>query len=1547
MPTRDHLIDNFDRIRTWEGSQDKAFEQLCFQLRDPEPPGVKLRKTADPDGGFEWYWLFRDGHEEGWQAKFSFDEKTLISGMKASFTSVAKRRGKKATRITFCIPRDFADDPDGARGKFGWQRYDDAVKGWAKEAPWIEVHLIQGGQLLERLAENEHRGRQWFWFGQPESLDLGWCRRQRQLAIDEADDRYHPEFNVDLQVGKLLAAPAQPPELRARFEDLVKDLLQQVIRAGEFISGGEFEQALAEVEKTAAALERLAALRWEPNKPLNTDFDQAAEGLQQGAAALSEQIYAALDEVEREQRTLRAQLRAKDEAEQAQDTGDEPSRSAADAASEPEVDPRDRQALELRMAHLDQRAQSFHAASRYADRLWSACRTLTSFLGGKAIAAARSGGVFLDGAGGSGKTHLCCQVAGESLDQGQPALVLLGQWFGRESPWRTLAERLGEPGLSPDEIVGAMEAAAQASDRRLLLVIDAINDASDAGIWADHINELYNRLTGSDWVALAVTCRSTYLRAVTPPGGLSKKLVPVTHPGFQGREFEAAERIFSAFDVAQPAVPLLFPEFTNPLFLVMYADSLSRGKLTGGATHLTAVFDAFVEARKPAIERKLGLDPALDPVGKALTNLAQTLAERGEEHLGYQEAKEAVDKHAPGLHQFPNTLFGQLQSEGLLSRDMAYLGGGEYGEAVRFPYQRFSDHLIVEAALAQHFDPEHPEGSFASDQPLGQLLGDGPAGLVAALAIQLPERWGMELPDVTDPELIEEGARWRVRTLAEAFVDSVAVRASDAVTDRTAGLLDWAADLGLGDEVLRALIAAAPIPNHPLNSEWLTGWLLGKSMPERDALWGIMTYWAHAETTHPLDRLARWAAAGPYSGYPDRVVELAAQPLVWMLASPNRFGRDNATKALIALLHHDLPLVTRILGRFAEVDDVYVTERLAAVAYGCLLRSDPRAVDPAQAEQLLEAMVASLDRPLPNLLARDHVAGAARYCQSLLGVARQDLIEAALPPYGAKPPKRPRTKEHLQERYPAFIGENEVAYGSIDSSVFGFVADFANYVMRRPVESFRLGRLGEVDLEALDDPGPVMKIDRRKWRRFVESLDAEQLARLDQNRDLDRLSMLDDGLSLDQARLMNQAIRYEHQTPKPLREYPNDHARRFVFQRAVELGWAPERFAEHDRLVGRSDRGRDSSKPERFGKKYQRIALCELLARLADNHVFTEWNGEPVPYEGAWQLDQRDIDPSLQPSPVEVSGYDDQKVRPPFKPEAPRSWWVPPEPRMELDTDQGAWSLRSDDLPEVASLFERTDPDGVDWIVLGCRHEWKLDPEEDGLLEEHRSDQPRRDLHIALEAAFAERTDLARLNDWFGTQPDVYRAIPGWDRQSSGEPYLGELWWHPASDEAASEWATETHRRKEPELPVPVIPAVVPWHWGTGVDCSVPGPINLHVPSSFIAALGGLVRPGPALEWYSGDSLVLRFVETDEGWDRDWALLARRDWLAPLLEEAELVLVAGVYSERRVFQSERFASGDRLLGWVDRGAGAILDCGDWAYRGWDELWDRRSGTDPV
>jgi hypothetical protein len=71
----------------------------------------------------------------------------------------------------------------------------------------------------------------------------------------------------------------------------------------------------------------------------------------------------------------------------------------------------------------------------------------------------------------------------------------------------------------------------------------------------------------------------------------------------------------------------------------------------------------------------------------------------------------------------------------------------------------------------------------------------------------------------------------------------------------------------------------------------------------------------------------------------DDTVELAAIALVWMLSTSNRFLRDRATKALVSLLTGRLDHVGRVVGHFADVDDLYVAERVYAVAYGAAMRS--------------------------------------------------------------------------------------------------------------------------------------------------------------------------------------------------------------------------------------------------------------------------------------------------------------------------------------------------------------------------------------------------------------------------------------------------------------------------------------------------------------------------------------------------------------------------------------------------------------------------------
>ena len=105
-------------------------------------------------------------------------------------------------------------------------------------------------------------------------------------------------------------------------------------------------------------------------------------------------------------------------------------------------------------------------------------------------------------------------------------------------------------------------------------------------------------------------------------------------------------------------------------------------------------------------------------------------------------------------------------------------------------------------------------------------------------------------------------------------------------------------------------------------------------------------------------------------------------------------------------------------------------------------------------------------------------------------------------------------------------------------------------------------------------------------------------------------------------------------------EYPGGRAVCWIFERVLELGWSPERFDEWETTFVRPRDDRSGHKIERFGKKYQWIALSELLARIADNfHMVDAFGGDPRTYAGPWQFFGRDIDPTLPPAPIAPEHY--------------------------------------------------------------------------------------------------------------------------------------------------------------------------------------------------------------------------------------------------------------------------------------------------------------------
>jgi hypothetical protein len=1501
MSSRSRVAEKFSSIRSWDGNQPRAFEELCYQLRDPTPVEDELIKTGPPDAGVEWYWRHQDGTETGWQVKFIFETGDLLDAMRKSLKTASQKR-PGLTKLTFCIPYDLADDPSRTSGQQAREKFDNAKKRWRKFAPNVEVDLLSGGQLLERLALDEHRGREWFFFGS-RVLDAEWCAKELEGTVEDAGDRYTPEQNVELPIDGILEAVAQPDDLETHLQARIdfalracRELLQKSYESSPWVN------ALGALKDAFTRIEAEPLIEHEPPRITTVGVLKHTED----AVRLLNELVEALRPVAWPGRSP--------EAKRAPETPEE------------------------KTAAADRERATAHAQS-----LWSSCREvqtalsrLTTLLTGPTGQAAELRALFVDGPAGRGKTHLFCDVGERLLARGHPVVVLLGQRFRDTSPWRTLALLLGEPDLSPDEIATTLAASGEASGHRTVLFIDAINEAADPRVWASELADMRRRLTASGWVGFAVSCRTTYLDLVEPSGGWGTNFARVEHLGYRGREFEATERIFEAHGVQQPRVPLILPEFSDPLFLKLYCEGVKDApSSSSGSHHLSAVFERFIAARSKRVARKLSLDPHLNTVVKAMSAFAETLAESGRDRLPYEQVQPLINGFAPHLKTSPDTLLEAMAGEGLLAIDRGWLPErADSSEVVSFPYQRFSDHLVLRTFLDQQL-PDTPgaiRAAFAPDQHLGEWLKNAPRGLVEALAIQLPERCEIELPDLL-PEPDEndwEGiARWQESM--RGFVSSLVVRDRSAFGSRTHELINTGLNQ-MPEEMADALISVAPDPEHPYNGASLHAFLIDIEMPERDAYWTQLLYNAFGDPAHALDRLVRWAARGPYDSYPQEVIELACVPITWLFATPNRFGRDYATKALATLLMNRPKVCIELVRRFALADDPYVKQRLTASIVGAIMRGGLDDLTRTEATGLLDVLVTQfIEAPtaLPDVLTRDYVASLARWLRRHKLIPPR-LLQRATPPYRSKPPKLPRSEAYLEQAYPRSDNREE-GYGSLRFSALSSHSDWSRYVVSGRIDDFLPTKLGDpLPSQETETEQSSWQINERGWDRFIKKLTPDQLALFElDDRDEARDKLLE-SLTKAQHQLLTKAYSPPKARRKATRKpmaIPPGRAARLIFQRCIELGWTPERFGQCDWSISRRQPiSRDDHKAERFGKKYQWIAFYELLARLTDNFIFQDWK-EIVAYEGAWQLHVRDIDPTLPPERINVGDDQEHVCSPTFPIDVRPTWWSPPAPNFDVleRGREGKWAEIQTDLPSPEKFLRVTDPEETHWLIVHGTHSWRDDPDQAASVTAKPG--PERDLAILSRGVIVRQTSLPRLERWLNLHPDLVRAMPDWDWSNIEQAFWRELPDECTKHDRPARWH---HREYQGSLPVSSGPVTFGYSGSAGgYDCSMTADASVNMPSKLLADLGHIHWSEARNEWCDSDGhSFARYRETGDGFRHDHAFMVSEQALTKLLSDAGCAVAIGLFCERRVFDGS-VLSRPRTLGWVDYAGYLIFDGEQW------------------
>lgn len=1477
---------DWSSIHPLNGSKQDAFEELCTQLaRAARPASSQFIRKGRPDSGVEAHAILADQSEWAWQSKYFDSMKTSQWSQLDESVKTALVGHPRLTRFIVCVPLDL---PDGRTGnsKSARQHWDEHVvkwSSWAAHAGMSVEFVWQGShELLTELAKPDNYRLVPFFFG-GHHIDADWFQRRLSEAHSAAGPRYTPELNVQLDLSQDFAALGRTPEFLAGVRSKALAIRSRLANQPFALAkdpGPTLQGKTAAAQAACArALEAFRTLSDDPSEP--SPLDALRSALREAAACCEVVL-----DLYQEQRAAAKSARELDANEAKANVTD----NVVDRASIQVNDDHDL-SYSLRELRGDLRAALSHV-QRF--------RNLAS-----------SNLVVLTGNAGTGKTHLLCDLARQRLDKGRPTVVLMGQRFlDIGDPWVQGLQQLDLAAWSARDFIGALEVAAQRANSRALLIIDAINEGAGRQLWPTHLAPFLDRVKASPWISTILSVRTSYAEDLLPDS-VGQSAVFVEHAGFRSVEFSATRAFFDHFGIDFPSTPLLAPEFSNPLYLKTLCQGLQasgKRRLPRGFHGVVKAFNQYVAGINHKVAKDLDYDVRNNLVVLALKDLAARMVAEQHPWLTYEDAERIANARLPG-RDYSRSLMSRLFGEGLLIEEKAWSTDEDRSvSVVQFAYERLSDYFCVQSLLDQHLDLADPPRAFKEGGPLDVdtlCTAWSRPGFHEALHILVAERTGQELI-VLLPTLAKRHFTARV------FLSSIVWRDPEAVTPQA---IEYLLSLKRSHtvDVIDTLVTLATVPDHPLNIHFSDELLRQSGMAERDAWWtiGLNDLW---ERQVAVDRLIQWAdQLWPRTELADEAAGLAASTLAWLLPASNRFLRDRATKALVRVLTWRPSVIEQLIEDYVDVDDVYVAERVLAAAYGAAMRTSDVAGVVAVANRT-HAKVFAAGRPRVHLLFREYARGIikrAEYMQKRRGAAWSQVD----PPYASDWPTIP-TEGDIDVIAPEWSSEasDSVTWGHhrIRSSVMS--DDFGRYVIGTNswTTNFLSLRLDEPQWMSLDQRieravSTLNEAERTGWelfRRAEKAVNHEVFLRRIKEGVIGAPASTAAGAPTKAEQLLN-AVRSQLLTdlgPKAalfaplmdeiiggvamrtLPKFDLTLVQRYIVGRVFELGWTSERFEQHDRQLGSA--GRAANKCERIGKKYQWIAYHEMLAFMADHYQYAVGHSSKemgTAYQGSWQDDFRDIDPSEVSHPKDS----DADTAP-----SPQNFWVH---RGVSDWQRSAsaaqWANITDDIPQPADLlFSHDRASDSEWVSLYLDLKWAM-PSEASLSD------GRREIWMHADGALVKVKDIDKLMG-----DAIARRIARHPVSDGGlhEIYLGEIGWSEASTFFHDPYYAHLGWAGEVNLDKIAVTAASQGYMRErgGVDCSVTSEsVSLRVPTEQMLRYLGAEWSGISATYVDSAGVVMAFDPSPNVGGRS-TFLVRKDKLLEVLRTYGLAVCWVIQGEK-------------------------------------------------
>lgn len=350
----------------------------------------------------------------------------------------------------------------------------------------------------------------------------------------------------------------------------------------------------------------------------------------------------------------------------------------------------------------------------------------------------------------------------------------------------------------------------------------------------------------------------------------------------------------------------------------------------------------------------------------------------------------------------------------------------------------------------------------------------------------MPENYNLEIFEISDYFIsdADKEDEWKTQQIygwiTEIELDSLKWRKVESIdNEKITHWLNSNIELIGYIDLYLCLTELSSIIDHPFNSNRLTQILKKYSMAERDSFWQEFVIYFNGyddnQIAFPIQRLIDWAWMSDISFLSDdETAKLVSQTLAWILSTTNTKLRDQTTKALVNLLEQKPNVLIGLLETFKKVDDLYILERLYAVAYGCILRTEEDESIRLIAEYVYNSIFKN-GNPPTHILLRDYACNTIEYAlyKKLDLSVNENLIR---PPYNSKMNFTPLTNEELDERYEpkkdrGHWGKAEWGITAILRSMVteygrgtGGYGDFGRYTFQSAISKFNLSDEFNVDL---------------------------------------------------------------------------------------------------------------------------------------------------------------------------------------------------------------------------------------------------------------------------------------------------------------------------------------------------------------------------------------------------------------------------------------------------------------------------------------------------